>query len=86
MVYELRKMEKEVTELVKGITLGGPWEEPDMVESFDDLDAALAALKNYETDIRKLSGAAGSYYLVTEYYIEDENGNVYEITDMPEEN
>jgi hypothetical protein len=42
-----------------------------VLKSFQNKDEALAELKNYETEIRELSGSAGTYYLVTEYCVEE---------------
>ena len=41
-------------------------EDPEILQSFDSLDEAREALKNYESDVRVLSGHDGKrYYLVT---------------------
>lgn len=46
--------------------------DPEILKSFDSLDEAREALKNYESDVRVLSGHDGKrYYLVTEYMVEE---------------
>lgn len=56
--------------------------EPVLIESFDKLEDAKAALKNYKSDIRQMSG----YYFVTEYSVEeneyDEDGEFVSGTDI----
>ncbi|WP_075679120.1 helix-turn-helix domain-containing protein [Roseburia sp. 831b] len=56
--------------------------DPELLQSFDSLKDAKAALKKYKTDIKKMSG----YYLVTEYSVEeneyDEDGEFVSGTDI----
>lgn len=47
---------------------------PELVNSYDTLEEASKAIKNCNTTIRESFGGAGKYYLVEEYYIEE---NVY---------
>ena len=46
--------------------------DPELLQSFDSLEDAKAALKKYKTDIKEMSG----YYLVTEYSVEE---NEYDV-------
>ena len=59
---------------------------PEEVASFDTAEEAREALKTYRSDVSKYSGAAGTYYLVTEYYAEetryDEDGDLVESGDI----
>ena len=45
--------------------------EPEKIKSFDSLEEAQKELKNYKSDIRKMSGNIGTLYEVTEYMIEE---------------
>jgi hypothetical protein len=64
------------------------------IKSFTDKAEALEALKAYQTEIRQLSGGAGAYYLVAEFYVEENEvdedgewlsgGDIWEISEMPE--
>lgn len=76
MKYEIRKNTREISykkraEIKEGCTLDQFDQEPEIIKTFDDKDEALIELKSYKSDIRKLSGGAGSYYLITEYYVEE---------------
>ncbi len=97
MKYEIRKNTREISyknrsEIKDGCTLDQDNQEPEIIKSFDDKDKALNELKSYKSDIRKLSGGAGSYYLVTEYYVEENDydedgewvsgGDVWEFSKM----
>lgn len=99
MRYEIRKSTREIDyknrkEIKKGCTLDQRDQESEAVNIFDSKDEALSALKNYKSDIQRLSGGAGTYYLVTEYYVEsvvyaDENeymsdGDIWAFSEMPE--
>lgn len=71
--YEIIENSVEVKDIKKyeqGITTKQDNQEPNVEESFDTLEEAKESLKNYTTEITKMSG----YYLITEYYIEE---NVY---------
>ncbi|MBD5556838.1 MAG: hypothetical protein HDQ95_16235 [Roseburia sp.] len=97
MIYELRKSTCEVRykdrkEIKEGCTLNVTDQDPEIIKPFPDKDEAINALKGYETVIWELSGSAGRYYSVTEYYVEgneyDEDGEwigggeVYAMSDM----
>lgn len=84
MKYEIMRITREISykdrhEIKEGCTLDQSNQEPKIIKSFDGKDEALEALKSYQSDIQKLSGGAGPYYSVTEYYVEeneyDENGD-----------
>lgn len=53
--------------------------EPELVASFDNLEDAQAELNSKDTTITDLSGNAGTYYLVEEFYLAeneyDEDGD-----------
>ena len=98
MKYEIIKNTREISyknrkEIKEGCTLEQDNMMPEIIKSFDNKDEALKELKSYESDIKRLSGAAGTYYNVTEYYVEeneyDENGewvsggDVWSISKMP---
>lgn len=97
MIYELRKATCEIRykdrkEIKEGCTLNVMDQDPEIIKPFADKDEAIGALKEYETQIWELSGSAGRYYRVTEYYIEGNEydkdgewrggGEVYEMSDM----
>ena len=91
--FELRKNNVEISyknrsEIMEGCTLNQDNQDPIIIKSFDNKDDALFELQNYTTDVRKLSGGAGSYYSITEYYIEEntynENGEWIEGGDVLE--
>lgn len=73
--YEIKKKcaeipYKERNNIVQGITFGNEWGEDELIESFDSIEDARKKLNEYITSIREMSGNAGTYYLVEEYYIE----------------
>lgn len=73
--YEIMKRSIEVAykdrkSIAQGITSEDEWADSELVESFDTLEEAREKLKDYKTSIKELSGSAGKYYLVEEYYIE----------------
>ena len=93
--FEIRRNSIEVSwknrkEIREGITLTADDQYPEIVVSFDTLDEAKAELQKYKSSIRELSGGAGKYYLVEEYYIEEnsydedeewvEGGDVWEFS------
>lgn len=97
--YELRKNTREISykernEITEGCTLNQMDQEPEIIESFDSKEEALKKLENKESEICQLSGGAGAYYSVTEYYVEEneydedgewvEGGDVYGFSKMPE--
>lgn len=49
----------------------------EIVKSFDTKEEALADLQKYTTEITELSNAAGKYYLVEEYYVEENTYDEY---------
>lgn len=59
---------------------------PEVLEKHHKKEDALDALKKYSSDIRKMSGAAGPLYLVTEYAVQetlyDEDGDELQTTDI----
>lgn len=74
--FEIRRNSIEVAwknrkEIKEGITLTADDQYPEIVVSFDTLDKAKVELQKYKSSIRELSGGAGKYYLVEEYYIEE---------------
>lgn len=76
MKYEIRKNTREISyknraQIKQGCTLEQDNQDPEIIKSFDDKDEALNELKLYKSDICKLSGGAGAYYAVTEYYVEE---------------
>ncbi|WP_300802335.1 hypothetical protein [uncultured Acetatifactor sp.] len=76
MKYEIRKNVREISyknrmQIKQGCTLEQNNQDPEVIKSFDDKDEALNELKSYNSDICKLSGGAGAYYAVTEYYVEE---------------
>ena len=78
--FEIRRNSIEVSwknrkEIREGITLTTDDQYPEIVVSFDILDEAKAELQKYKSSIRELSGGAGKYYLVEEYYIEENSYN-----------
>lgn len=99
MKYEIRKNTKEISckkrvEIKAGCTLDQENQDPEIIKAFDDKEEALNELKQYKSEICKLSGGAGSYYLVTEYYVEENGydedcewvsgGDVWAFSEMPE--
>lgn len=68
--------------IVAGCTLAQDDLEAEEVKSFDSKEEALKELHKYKTDIRELSGSAGKYFSIIEYYAEDENGNIWEFSKM----
>lgn len=78
--FEVRKNHIEISfknrsRIKSGCTFDAQDQYPEIMEIFNDKEAALEALKKYKSEIQKLSGGAGSYYLVTEFYVEE---NVYD--------
>lgn len=76
MKYEIRKNTREISykkraEIKEGCTLDQFDQDPEIIKSFDDKDKALSELKQYKSEIHKLSGGAETYYVVTEYYVEE---------------
>lgn len=66
--YEIKKAQAEVkriNEIAEGCTSYS--EAPELIKSFDNLEDAKLELAKYCTDVKEL----GTYWLVTEYYIEE---------------
>ena len=95
--FELRKNNIEIsyknrTEIAEGCSLNQNDQDPEVIKSFEHKDDALLELQNYKTDIRELSGRAGKYYSVTEYYVEENTydeddewesgGDIWEFSEM----
>ena len=78
--FEIRKDSVELSwknrkTIREGMVIDSDNQNPELVNSYDTLEEASKAIKNYNTTIRELSGGAEKYYLVEEYYIEE---NVYD--------
>lgn len=79
--YEIKKGYEEVSwkdrkKIMPGITVDTDGDkEPELIAEFDTLEEARKELKKYESSIWLLSGGAGAYYGIEEYYIEE---NEYE--------
>lgn len=76
--YELRKKSVEIlykdrNDIVEGVTSAFDECDSELITTFGefDLNEAKNKLSEYKTNIRELSGNAGTYYLVEEYYIEE---------------
>lgn len=96
--YELFKNDIEISlrdkdRIVEGCTLDQGDCDPELIRSFDNKEEALSELQNYKSDIRELKGNLGTYYQVTEYYVQEntydedgfvEGGDVWEFTKMQE--
>ena len=85
--FNLIKSNIEITyanrgSIVAGCTLNQDDLEVETVKSFDSKKEALEELQKHKTDIRELSGSAGKYFSVIEYYVEDEDGNIWEFSKM----
>lgn len=98
MKYELIKNTVEISckeEIYEGCTLDQQDQEPEILKSFDDKAEALKALESHDTEIQRLSGGSGTYYSVTEYYVQENEydedgswiggGDVWAFSKMPEE-
>lgn len=76
--YELKKDTielKNIGEYYPGCVLDKNDADPVLLESFNNKDNALNALKKYKTGVRDLSSHGIKYVLVTEYYIEESEYN-----------
>ena len=93
--YELVKRSAEINwkerkTIAPGCTMNDP--ESEKIKEFESLEEAQKELKNYKSDIHKMSGNIGTLYEVTEYMIEEneydeENewisgGDVWDFSDM----
>lgn len=80
-------------EIEEGCTTKQDNQQAKVLESFDNKDEALQELWKYRTDITEYSGSAGTYYAITEYYVEEnvynedgewvEGGDIWEYSKMP---
>ena len=85
--FNLIKSNIEITyakrgNIVAGCTLNQDDLEVETVKSFDSKKEAIQELQKYKTEIRELSGSAGKYFSVIEYYVEDDDGNIWEFSKM----
>lgn len=71
---------KNRMDIAEGCTLQD--DDPVIIKVFDSEEDALRKLQNYQTEVRELSGGAGKYFSVTEYHIENEDGEVLEFSKM----
>lgn len=77
---------KNRSEIKEGCTINQDNQEPELIKSFDVKEEALEALKDYKSEVIDLSGGAGTYYSVIEYYVEehvyDEEGDLIDFGDI----
>lgn len=83
--FEIKKDNIEIAykdrmDIKPGCTLDNMNSDPKIIESFDTKQAAIEALKKYNTDISTFSSANGTMFDITEYYIEE--NEYYEDGDM----
>lgn len=74
--YELNKDSIEVKykdrkEIKAGVVLTSDNQEPELIKVFDNKDEALLALQDCRSNVRKFNSAGGTYFYVTEYYIQE---------------
>ena len=95
-IYELIKnrsefMWKDRFEIQPGCTYHQDNPDLECIALYKSSEIALEELKRYHTDISKLSGGAGTFYSVTEYYVQvseyDADGNwlsteIYDFSDI----
>ena len=72
-IFELKKSNVEISyknrmEIKEGCSVD--CEDPEIIKLFESKEQALEELKKYNTEISELSGSAGIYYNVTEYFVE----------------
>ena len=77
--FELKQSNIEIgykkrNEIVEGCSLDID-QDPRIIKAFDNKEDAIKELQNYKTNITELSGATGTYYSVTEFYVEE---NIYD--------
>lgn len=87
-VYEIRENGCECKRYYEGVTLDQDDQDPKILETFDNLEDALQALKNYKSTHYLYRVPAGPFYGVTEIYVEEaiydeegewvDGGNVWE--------
>ena len=61
-------------------------EEPEVIETFDNLGAAIKALYQYKTEINEFSASTGTMYQITEYVVREICGDDVEIWEVSEMN
>ena len=59
-------------------------EEPEVIETFDNLGAAIKSLYQYKTEINEFSASTGTMYQVIEYAVREIRGYVVEIWEVSE--
>lgn len=59
-------------------------EEPEVIETFDNLGAAIKELYQYKTKINEFSASTGTMYQVTEYAVQEICGDDVEILEVSE--
>ena len=74
--YEIVKNTREFTrknkgEICEGCTPNQDTQYPEILESYDDKEAALEALKKYESECRHEDGWVEPLWEATEYYVEE---------------
>lgn len=104
MVYELRKIREEIPLSyikkygeIEGVTVNYAYErgnlESEVIEMYNDLDAAKAELDHYTSSVTLVQGSTKKFYVVEEYYIEEnlynadgdwiDGGDIIEFSRMP---
>lgn len=96
--FEIIQNYKEINwrnkhEIEEGCTTKQDNQQAKILKSFDNKNEALQELWKYRTDIAEYSGSAGTYYAITEYYVEEniynkdgewvEGGDIWEYSKMP---
>lgn len=74
--YEIKKNEininyKNRATIKAGCTLCQNDQDPEIIEPYENKEEALDALKSYRTSIDEFNSTNGTYYTVTEYYVEE---------------
>lgn len=74
--YELKKDSIEVAykhraAIRPGVTLDAYERTPELIKAFDNKEEALKELDKHKTVIKELSNHVTAYYLVEEYYLEE---------------
>ncbi len=55
----------------EGCTQGSAWQYPNIIATYNTAEEALKELKKYHSRVQELKGTAGTYYSVTEFYVEE---------------
>lgn len=97
--YEIYQNTREISyknreEIKEGCTLDQRDLEPELIKSCENKDEALDELGQKESEIVKLSGGTGTFYSVTEYFVQENDydeegdwiggGDVWAFSKMPE--